>query len=121
MMGVFHTTSKDEQLSVKTYKWRNGGLNCYGTANILNDVSYEPQQHVWAEVTTKLLSGMSMNKKKKGKPMMSRRLQALQKAKLYKRRETSSDDNSEEKNDVSSVGSQYVRTGVPYFELLDED
>jgi hypothetical protein len=71
MMGVFHATSKEQLLSVKKYK----GLSCYGAANILGNVSYEPREHVWAEVSN-ILGGRSKT---------SRRLQALQKAELYKK------------------------------------
>lgn len=71
MLGVFHATSKEQMLAVKKYK----GLSCYGVANVLSDVSYEPREHVWAEINNVL----------GGKMKISRRLQALQKAELYKK------------------------------------
>lgn len=72
LLGVFHATSKEQMFSVKKYK----GLSCYGVSNVLSDVSYEPREHVWAEISNALGGG--------GKKI-SRRLQALQKAELYKK------------------------------------
>jgi len=99
MMGVFHASSKEQLISVKTYK----GLSCWGTVNILSDASYEPREYVWAEVSSTL-----------GKGKASRRLQALQKAELYKKEKTASEIDNE-----ATSSSRYVRTGVPYFD--DED
>mmetsp|Transcript_32091 Transcript_32091/g.77592 ORF Transcript_32091/g.77592 Transcript_32091/m.77592 type:complete len:535 (-) Transcript_32091:179-1783(-) len=71
MMGVFHASSREQLQSLKKYR----GLSCYGPANVLSEVSYEPAGHVWAEVSGILLG--------KGTDS-SRRLQALQRAKLYR-------------------------------------
>ena len=97
MMGVFHASSKGQLFSVKKYQ----GLSCYGGSNVLGDVSYEPREHVWAEISNTLT----------GRKKTSRRLQALQKAELYKKPKTESD----RIEDVSS-NARYLRTGVPYFD-----
>ncbi|KAL3786718.1 hypothetical protein ACHAWO_013705 [Cyclotella atomus] len=99
MLGVFHATSKEQMKMVKKYK----GLSCYGVANVLSDVSYEPREHIWAEVSSALGGG--------GKKI-SRRLQALQKAELYKK------EKSEDNGGVveATGGYRNVRTGVPYFD-----
>ena len=99
MMGVFHATSKEQMMAVKKYK----GLSCYGVANVLSDVSYEPREVVWAEVCSVLIGG----KERK----MSRRLQALQKAELYKK---DGGKKSEGVDKEVTGGHRYVRSGVPY-------
>ena len=95
MMGVFHASSKEQLLSVKKYR----GLSCYGVRNVLSDVSYEPRDLVWAEVSNII-----------GKGKTSRRLQALRKAELYKK----------ETRQVSKAELEATRTGVPYFDDDDE-
>ena len=68
-MGVFHTSSRDELFAVKKHR----GLSCYGSVNVLSDVSYEPNQNVWAEVTACFAK-------------TNRRLAALQRAELHKKK-----------------------------------
>lgn len=94
MLGVFHSSSKEELFSVKKYR----GLSCYGAVNVLSDISYEPTQHIWAEISSAL-----------GKTT-SRRLMALKRAELYKKEKRSPD----ESNVRMSRGPRYLRTGVPY-------
>ncbi len=94
MLGLFHASSKEELFSVKKYR----GLSCYGSVNVLSDISYEPTQHIWAEVSSAL-----------GKTT-SRRLMALKRAELYKKEKRSQGD----RNVMMSSGPRYVRTGVPY-------
>jgi len=97
MMGVFHASSKEQLFSVKKYQ----GLSCYGGSNVLGDVSFEPRGHVWAEISNILAGGKKT----------SRRLQALQKAELYKKPKTESDTIEDIPNNA-----RYLRTGVPYFD-----
>ena len=82
-------------MSIKNYK----GLFSYGCGNILGDISYDPNQHVWAEVSAAM--GVKRN----------RRLAALQKAEMYKKK-------SDAVETETPTDSRYVRTGVPY---PDED
>ncbi|KAL9185632.1 hypothetical protein ACHAXT_003409 [Thalassiosira profunda] len=93
MMGVFHASSREELFAVKKHR----GLSCYGCVNVLSDISYEPRQHVWAEVSS------ALGKKK------NRRLAALQRAELHKKEKKSGDGGNE-----TGSGYQYLRTGVPY-------
>jgi hypothetical protein len=94
MLGVFHCSSKEQLFSVKKYR----GLSCYGSVNVLSDISYEPRQHIWAEISSAL------------RKTASRRLMALQRAELYKKEKRSQD----ESNVSMSSGPRYLRTGVPY-------